>query len=99
MKTVVAVGIAFLGMLLLVSCSATHEAFIGIVNQMVADGKITPEQGQAMIAAFLEWQRVAGGYEWWELILTGLGSALSAWLGINFFPGKRISNAAVKAIS
>jgi len=69
-----AVPLLFLG-----GCSTAPEVFTEIISGMVQNGSITPEQGTAVVQAF---DTAATSENWWEPILSVLGGALLASLGV-----------------
>ncbi len=66
-------------LLFLGGCSTAPEMFTEIISGMVENGSITVEQGTAVIQAF---DAAATAENWWEPVLSVVGGALLAALGV-----------------
>jgi hypothetical protein len=92
MKLGLVVGVGLMAVGSLASCSVFDDGFISTVDDMVASGQLTSERGGEIIAAYMEWARVAAENGLWNTMLVGAGSVVAAYTGINLFPGKKIKN-------
>jgi len=92
MKWGLVAGASLIAASAVMSCSAFDDAFISTVDDMVAGGQLTSEQGGQIIQAYLDWARVASENGLLNTLMVGAGSVLAAYTGINLWPGKKIKN-------